>query len=73
MNNPNQNPNCDNFYCLNPKSEVRVLPTGPDSNAILCHNCYLIELDYRRYRNREANKKLFSLPQWEALTVYSNL
>jgi len=51
--------------------EVRVLPTGGDSNAILCRGCYERELDYRRERNRDLEAfAQFKLPTWESLAVY---
>lgn len=66
-----KNPNCDNDKCTNPKGEVRVLPTGGDSNAILCNACYLHEMRFRRERNKDlAPANRFKLPEWEALKPY---
>jgi len=51
--------------------EVRVLPTGGDSNAILCRSCFDREIAYRRERNRELSKDCaFKLPTWDSLKVY---
>jgi hypothetical protein len=51
--------------------EVRVLPTGGDSNAILCRRCYWREINYREERNKDlADFAKFKLPAWETLKVY---
>ena len=66
-----KNPNCDNNKCLNSKGQVRVLPSGGESNLILCLNCFNYEMVYRRERNKELSKDcLFKLPKWEDLEVY---
>lgn len=66
-----KNNNCDNDKCIDPKGEVRVLPTGGEGNAILCHTCYLHELRWRRERNHDlAPANRFKLPQWETLKIY---
>lgn len=64
------NPNCDGSGpCL--PGQVRVLPTGGDSSAILCRSCFNREIAYRRDRNRELAKDCaFALPQWEQLKIY---
>lgn len=67
-----KNPNCDNDKCLNCNGEVRVLPTGGSSNAILCKECFKYELRYRASRNIELSKAcVFKLPNWEDLEVYN--
>jgi len=49
-----------------------VLPTGGDSNAILCRSCYQHELQWRRERNRDlADSAKFDLLGWETLEVYN--
>lgn len=63
------NNNCDGSgpHASNP--EVRVLRTSGQSNMILCFNCYLREIGWRR----EANKHVchpFDLPEWRSLNVY---
>jgi len=64
-----KNPNCDNDKCMSATGEVRVLPTGGDSNAILCWACYKHEMAFRRDRNRElAAECRFDLPDWESLS-----
>ncbi len=65
------NNNCDGSgpHSINP--EVRVLPTGGDSNAILCFTCFLRELQFRKQRNKELSKESqFKLPSWESLKKY---
>jgi hypothetical protein len=67
-----KNPNCDNYKCLHPHSEVRLLPTGGDSNAILCRTCFEHELHFRRQRNRDLSLDCrFDLPSWDSLKVYA--
>jgi hypothetical protein len=58
--------------------EVRVLPAGGDSNAILCRSCFGREMMFRLDRNRENFAKAttrhsvppFDIPTWESLKVY---
>ena len=51
--------------------EVRVLPTGGSSNAILCRTCFEREMHFRRVRNKElGNAFKFDLPEWTSLRVY---
>ncbi len=65
------NNNCDGDHCTRSVGEVRVLPTGGDSNAILCRSCYEHELAYRRERNGELSADCqFKLPGWNELKVY---
>ncbi len=71
-----RNPMCDgNGPCA--AGEVRVLPTGGQSNAILCRSCYEFEMKFRRWRNakyakpRLATENRFSLPAWESLKPYA--
>lgn len=68
-----QNNNCDGSTsnrCL-PLGEVRVLPSGGNSNIILCFNCYRHEIAWRKERNKELSKDCqFKLPKWEDLKVY---
>ncbi len=64
------NPNCDGSGpCA--EGEVRVLPTGGDSNAILCAWCFRREMNYRLDRNRDLGKDCqFKIPTWQSLKVY---
>jgi hypothetical protein len=65
------NPNCDGAHCKADRGEVRTLPTGGDSNAILCRSCFAYELSFRRDRNRElAPFARFDLPDWFDLAEY---
>jgi hypothetical protein len=56
--------------------EVRKLPvsTDPDQgNSILCHACYVREIEYRSSRNRELEPACrFRLPAWRELEVYES-
>ncbi len=64
------NPNCDGSGPCN-MGEVRVLPSGGDSNLILCRTCFYREIVFREGRNRElAEFARFKLPEWETLKVY---
>ena len=66
-----QNPNCDGGYCTREAGEVRRLPTGGNSAAILCRSCYEYEIAYRRERNKELAKDCaFDLPAWDSLKTY---
>lgn len=65
------NPNCDGGRCRQETGEVRALPSGGDSNLILCQDCFNHELGYRRDRNRELGEdSKFELPLWDSLAVY---
>ena len=62
------NPNCDGGYCKSEHGETRRLPTGGDSNALLCYHCYLHEMAYRIERNAELGKaQQYKIPSWESL------
>lgn len=63
-----QNPNCGGSHCHSRKGEVRLLPTGGDSNAILCRSCFRHEMKYRKERIAEGVE--FDLPKWNDLKVY---
>lgn len=66
------NNNCDGDKCRATSGEVRVLPTGGDSNAILCRSCFNYEIAFRLERNRQLSADCaFKLPAWESLRVYS--
>ena len=69
-----KNPNCDGSGpCNETYRQVRVLPTGGDSNAILCLSCFAREMIYRRERNKELSKDCqFELPKWNELKIYEN-
>jgi len=68
-----KNPNCDNEHCKKPNSEIRILPTGGDSNALLCYSCYLHEIAFRKERNKDlADDCKFKLTPWEDLRIYLN-
>lgn len=68
------NPNCDGSGPHHGQ-QVRVLPVtkGPNgSNAILCWNCFLNELRWRKERNKDLAKDCqFDLPRWHSLKVYN--
>jgi hypothetical protein len=65
------NNNCDGSGPHIP-GEVRVLPTSPGSNAILCKLCFAHELAWRSERNKElAADSRFDLPNWDTLKIYA--
>lgn len=65
------NNNCDGSGPCSPREQVRVLPSGGDSNLILCNACYHAEIAFRRERNKELSKDCqFKLPKWEDLKIY---
>lgn len=62
---------CDNDKCTDANSEIRVLPTGGSSNALLCKACYQQEIYFRKFRNLELDKaNQFKIPNWLDLKVY---
>ena len=62
------NPNCDGDHCLHAAGRVRVLPTGADSNAILCRPCFDHEMRWRIERNKELETSCqYDLPKWLSL------
>lgn len=68
-----KNWNCDGSGpCAS--GETRFLPLSRDcwqGGIILCHACYVHEIDFRRDRNRELEASCqFDLPAWESLKVY---
>jgi len=66
-----QNPNCSGSRCWSSTGEVRILPTGGSSNAILCRACYEHEIAWRRDSNRMLAKDMaFAVPEWSELEVY---
>lgn len=65
------NSNCDGSgpHSINP--EVRVLPIGEDSNAVLCIACYDREIQWRQDRNlTTCSECKYDLPTWSSLKVY---
>ena len=66
-----KNPNCDNELCKDPNGEIRVLPTGDSSNALLCFTCFLHEMQFRHERNKELSEDCkFDTPTWKSLEIY---
>lgn len=66
-----KNPNCDKDKCTAEDSEVRILPTGSMSNAIVCEPCFNHEIVWRREQNKKVPGK-FKTPTWNELQVYQN-
>lgn len=66
------NPDCDGSGpCSEIYREVKLLPTGGDSNAILCKNCFDREIKFRIERNKDlATDCQFQLPKWGNLETY---
>ncbi len=53
--------------------EVRIMPSGGDSNLILCRRCWQHELFYRQDRNRYLGAGMqYKLPAWETAKVYES-
>lgn len=51
--------------------QVRVMPSGGDSNLILCKACHHNEILFRLERNLELCKEnQFDLPKWKSLKIY---
>jgi hypothetical protein len=68
----NKNWNCDNDKCQKPDGEIRTLPLGGGANILVCYDCYLSEIAYRRERNRTLDKSArFDLPAWGLLDIYN--
>ena len=66
-----KNPNCDNDKCTTAHGQIRVLPVGEDSNALLCKACYEHEIAFRLERNKELEpQNQFKLPKWPDLRIY---
>ena len=70
--NKNKNNNCDNNKYKSNNGEVRVLPSGGDSNLILCKSCFDFEINYRLSRNIQSATptNVFEILKWEDLKVY---
>lgn len=65
------NHNCDGSG-PHTAGEVRVLPTSPGSNAILCRSDYDREIAWRKERNKSLGEfAKFDLPAWDSLKVYT--
>lgn len=66
------NPNCDHGQRCSENPQVRRLPTGGNSAVIVCKHHYILEMMYRRVRNKElAEECQFDIPKWESLEVYT--
>ena len=60
---------CDHGHEI--EHEVRLLPTGDSGNIILCAYHWAKELQWRRMRNKELEKRNhFELPGWFSLKLY---
>ena len=65
--------NCDGDKCTCTHGEVRRLPTGGGSNAILCRTCYRHEMSWRMERNKQLSpENHYDFPRWEDLVSYSS-
>ncbi len=66
-----QNWNCDGDHYEHELGQIRVLPSGGNSNMLLCFSCWKHEINWRKGRNRELGKEnQFKLPAWHELEVY---
>lgn len=62
---------CDGPGPHSTKKEVRLLPTGGGGHVIVCHQCYVKEMAYRRSHNQRLSTSLqYPLPPWESLMVF---
>lgn len=52
--------------------EVKVMPTGGNSNIILCRSCWERETEWRRDRNKAVHSPFDLLP-WEKAKVYTGV
>lgn len=74
-----KNWNCGGSHCQETRkdekeifSEVRVLATSHDSNAILCKACFNHEIAWRKQENKTRPVYArFEILTWESLEVYS--
>jgi len=70
----NMNPNCSGSSCQRTGGETRILPIGGNSNLIVCFECYLVEMEWRRERNHDLGVDCqFKLPNWTDLKVHSEI
>lgn len=66
-------PDCGGAHCKLDHGEVRVLPTGSESNEILCYHCYANEMRYRVARNKTVEEfAQFDIPLWNNLKIYKD-
>lgn len=63
---------CDHYQGNSNKQaiEIRVLPSGGESNILCCKTHYITEIEFRKERNKQVWKK-FDLPLWENLIIYN--
>ena len=65
--------NCGGLRCVTDIGEVRLLPTGGESNAILCFACYNYEMNWRKERNEDlGDLEQFDIPLWNSLKIYTD-
>lgn len=66
------NVNCCGSKCLEENGEVRILPLGGRSNLILCHACYVNEMEWRKLVNKATPEtSQWPFPAWEDLKRYT--
>lgn len=59
---------CDGSHCVNDSGEVRVVPYCDNGNLILCRNCFIHEMNWRREQIFLGRK--FDIPIWSSLALY---
>ncbi len=64
------NPDCCGDRCIRYNGEVRLVPIGGHGNLILCRECFVYEMNFRRRRNRELGDELFTILSWDKCKVY---
>lgn len=61
--------NCD--YGHQTHQEIRWLPTGPESNALLCYTHFQFEITWRIEQNQHLEDAGgFDLLRWDSLAIY---
>lgn len=61
---------CDGSKCKGP-GEVRVLPTGGDSNSIICRACFYHEMTWRTEINKSLGEwSKFKILKWSDIKPY---
>lgn len=54
----------------NTPAEIRKLPLGGGSNALLCYRCYQTEMNWRKEQNKDLTPDCqFDCPSWFSLEV----
>lgn len=63
-----KNPQCEGQQCRAEHGEVRVLPTRRVGPLVLCHDCFIVAMDWRAMRNA-GHQDPYELPLWADLEL----